>query len=120
MASARVPPVLDVEEPTEDSSADGHSRGPGADSKKLVANPLWGAPRSHGELLKLGLTVSQSTVAKYVVRCQKPPSGAICIRTAKGWPFRCELAALKVADESDSYGDLYTSCNSSTMAKADR
>ena len=29
-----------------------------------AANPLWGAPRIHGELLKLGLTVSQSTVAK--------------------------------------------------------
>ena len=29
------------------------------------ANPLWGAPRIHGELLKLGLTVSQATVSKY-------------------------------------------------------
>jgi hypothetical protein len=32
------------------------------------ANPLWGAPRIHGELLKLGLDVSQATVAKYMVR----------------------------------------------------
>jgi hypothetical protein len=32
------------------------------------ANPLWGAPRIHGELLKLGLTVAQRTVAKYMVR----------------------------------------------------
>ena len=32
------------------------------------ANPLWGAPRIHGELLKLGFTVSQSTVAKYLGR----------------------------------------------------
>src|SRR4029453_7503161 len=31
------------------------------------ANPLWGAPRIHGELLKLGLDVSQATVAKYIV-----------------------------------------------------
>ena len=30
-----------------------------------TANPLWGAPRIHGELLKLGIAVSQSTVAKY-------------------------------------------------------
>src|SRR5262245_30578463 len=30
------------------------------------ANPLWGAPRIHGELLKLGITVSQATVAKYM------------------------------------------------------
>jgi putative transposase len=38
------------------------------------ANPLWGAPRIHGELLKLGLTVSQATVSKYVLRHRKPPS----------------------------------------------
>jgi len=38
------------------------------------ANPLWGAPRIHGELLKLGLTVSQATVSKYMVRRQRPPS----------------------------------------------
>ena len=31
-------------------------------------NPLWGAPRIHGELLKLGFAVAQSTVAKYMVR----------------------------------------------------
>ena len=31
-----------------------------------AANPLWGAPRIHGELLKLGFAVSQSTVAKYL------------------------------------------------------
>src|SRR5437773_6450190 len=33
-----------------------------------LANPLWGAPRIHGELLKLGLAVSQATVAKYMGR----------------------------------------------------
>ena len=38
------------------------------------ANPLWGAPRIHGELLKLGLTVSQATISKYVLRQRKPPS----------------------------------------------
>jgi hypothetical protein len=32
------------------------------------ANPLWGAPRIHGELLKLGIEVSQGTVAKYMER----------------------------------------------------
>ena len=37
-------------------------------------NPLWGAPRIHGELLKLGITVSQATVSKYMVRHRKPPS----------------------------------------------
>jgi putative transposase len=38
------------------------------------ANPLWGAPRIHGELLKLGIAVSQSTVAKYMRRHSHPPS----------------------------------------------
>jgi len=38
------------------------------------ANPLWGAPRIHGELIKLGITVSQATVSKYIVRYRKPPS----------------------------------------------
>src|SRR6267143_1318941 len=35
---------------------------------------LWGAPRIHGELLKLGIAVAQSTVAKYLPRPGKPPS----------------------------------------------
>jgi putative transposase len=38
------------------------------------ANPLWGAPRLHGELLKLGIDVSQATVAKYMPRLRRPPS----------------------------------------------
>jgi len=38
------------------------------------ANPLWGAPRIHGELLKLGIAVAQSTVAKYLPRPGNPPS----------------------------------------------
>lgn len=39
-----------------------------------LANPQWGAPRIHGELLKLGIQLSQATVAKYMVRPRKPPS----------------------------------------------
>src|SRR6266540_4730567 len=39
-----------------------------------VANPLWGAPRIHGELVKLGIDVGQTTVAKYMVRRSQPPS----------------------------------------------
>lgn len=42
--------------------------------KMSSANPLWGAPRIHGELLKLGIEVSQATVAKYMARQRKPPS----------------------------------------------
>jgi len=39
-----------------------------------LANHLWGAPHIHGELLLLGIDVSQSTVAKYMVKRRSPPS----------------------------------------------
>ena len=39
-----------------------------------VDNPLWGAPRIHGELLKLGFDVGQTTVAKYMAQRRRPPS----------------------------------------------
>jgi hypothetical protein len=41
-------------------------------------NQLWGAPRIHGELLKLGFGVAQSTVAKYMVERRGPPSQGWC------------------------------------------
>jgi hypothetical protein len=50
-----------------------------------VANPLWGAPRIHGELLKLGIDVGQTSVAKYMARQRRPPS--------QGWKtFLCNHA----------------------------
>src|SRR5439155_17575366 len=39
-----------------------------------IANPLWGAPRIHGELLKLRIDVGQTTIAKYMVKHRRPPS----------------------------------------------
>src|SRR3954451_18319035 len=39
-----------------------------------VENPLWGAPRIHGELLKPGFEIAQSSVAKYMVKRRGPPS----------------------------------------------
>jgi transposase InsO family protein len=50
-----------------------------AELRKLIgemgrANPLWGAPHIHGELLKLGFDVAQSTVARYMCRGPWPPS----------------------------------------------
>src|SRR5665647_2706384 len=39
-----------------------------------MENSLWGAPRIHGELLKLGFDVAQSSVAKYMVKQHRPPS----------------------------------------------
>jgi transposase InsO family protein len=42
--------------------------------RKSRENPLWGAPRIHGELLMLGFEAAQSTVSKYMARPPKPPS----------------------------------------------
>src|SRR3954465_13226191 len=39
-----------------------------------IANPLWGAPRIHGELLKVGIDIGQTSVAKYMARRRGPPS----------------------------------------------
>ncbi len=38
------------------------------------ANPTWGAPRIHGELLKLGMNIGETSVSKYLDRHRKPPS----------------------------------------------
>ena len=42
--------------------------------KMSLANPRWGAPRIHGELLKLGIELSETTIAKYMAKHRKPPS----------------------------------------------
>ena len=42
--------------------------------KRCRENPLWGAPRIHGELLKLGIDVGETSVGKYIVRKRKPSS----------------------------------------------
>jgi putative transposase len=42
--------------------------------KRSRKNPLWGAPRIHGELLKLGFDIGETSVSKYMVRTRKPPS----------------------------------------------
>ncbi len=59
-------------------SRDGRPRTP-AEIRQLIremsiANPLWGAPRIHDELLKLGIAVGQTTVAKYMAKRRRPPS----------------------------------------------
>src|ERR1700760_4891479 len=42
-----------------------------------IENPLWGAPRIHGELLKLGFEIAQSTVGQYMLKRRGP--------TSQGW-----------------------------------
>ena len=39
-----------------------------------LTNPLWGAPRIHGELLKLGINIGQTSGAKYMAPRRRPPS----------------------------------------------
>jgi hypothetical protein len=39
-----------------------------------MSERMRGAPRIHGELLKLGIDIGESSVSKYMVRCRKPPS----------------------------------------------
>ena len=42
--------------------------------RMVVANPYWGAPRIHGELLKLGIAISERTVSRLMPKHLKPPS----------------------------------------------
>jgi hypothetical protein len=52
-----------------------------------IANPLWGAPRIHGELLKLGIDVGQTTVAKYMAKTKTASrSLKLLIATASAYP----------------------------------
>src|SRR5215813_10903638 len=68
-----------------------------------VENPLWGAPRIHGELLKLGFEVAQSSVAKYMVKRRGPPSQGwrgepSCLTTRRTLPpWTCSLSRLSVS-----------------------
>jgi putative transposase len=45
-----------------------------ANSGLARENPLWGAPRIHGELLKPGIDIGETSVSKYLKRRHKPPS----------------------------------------------
>src|SRR5215469_10577937 len=42
--------------------------------RMAAANPFWGGPRIHGELLKLGITISERTVSRMIPKHRKPPS----------------------------------------------
>jgi hypothetical protein len=71
MASRWLPIILALEI----ESAGWQANSPVGDIREMsIANPLWGAPRIHGELLKLGVGIGQTSVAKYMVRRRDPPS----------------------------------------------
>jgi hypothetical protein len=75
MASCRLATLLAMEE-----QKPGHGRpeiSPEIQSlirRISLDNPLWGAPRIHGELLKLGYDICQTSIAKYMVRRSGPPA----------------------------------------------
>ncbi|MFQ5767429.1 MAG: hypothetical protein ACE5ID_05535 [Acidobacteriota bacterium] len=69
------------------------------------ANPLWGAPRIHGELLKLGIDISQPTVARYMVRHRRPPGPS--------WRAFLENHTISL---SESWGHLWWPENHAIMA----
>jgi len=64
-----------------------------------IENPLWGAPRIHGELLKLGFEVAQSTVAKYMVKRSGPAS--------QGWRTFLQNHAPSIGDRDRIYGTRF-------------
>src|SRR3989449_8237145 len=66
--------LLGMEESTPTGSARDWDGSAGSHSADEPRQSSLGAPRIHGELLKLGLTVSQATVSKYIPRQRRPPS----------------------------------------------
>lgn len=75
LAPQRLPVVLDLEGPARATGTAGDSK----DVRDLIRNmsrenPLWGAPRIHGELLRLGIEIGETSVGKYLVRHRRPPS----------------------------------------------
>ena len=74
MASALRSSVLDLEGPTSHGPSGGLTRCPRVNSRDVYRKSTMGAPRIHGELLKLRISVSESTVATYMRRHPRPPS----------------------------------------------
>jgi hypothetical protein len=73
VASQRLSPLL-AAPITPSGAAQNGPRDPRSNPQDEPANPLWGAPRIHGELLKLGIDVSQATVGRYLPWRPKVPS----------------------------------------------
>ena len=74
LASGWLPLLLALEVALTGRTAEDRDGPPRVDPTYGIENPLWGAPRIHGELLKLGFEVAQSSVAKYMVKRRGPPS----------------------------------------------
>jgi hypothetical protein len=74
LASCGFPLVLAMEVAASPRQAKGTAEIRRLIREMSLANPVWGAPRIHGELLKLGIEIGQTSVAKYMARMGRPPS----------------------------------------------
>jgi transposase InsO family protein len=69
-------------------------------------NPLWGAPRIHGELLMLGIEVAESTVGRYMLRRRRPPSQGwkTFVRNHAAWIASIDLFVVRTISFKLLYG----------------
>src|SRR5215471_18763180 len=74
LAPQVLPSVLELQNPSRPTGAAGGFEKTSEIRRLSRENPLWGAPRIHGELLKLGIDVGETDVGKYLVRHRQPPS----------------------------------------------
>ena len=74
LASGRLALLLALEVAPTGRAAEDRDGPPCVDPADGHRDPLWGAPRIHGELLKLGIEVSQATISKYMLQSTRPPS----------------------------------------------
>ena len=63
-----------------------------------IENPLWGAPRIHGELLKLGFEVAQSSVAKYMVKRRRASKSGMAHLSAQPRAGHCRHGSVRCSD----------------------
>ena len=74
LASQGLSPVLELDFQAEEGRPEASPAVSALILKMAAANPLWGAPRIHGELLKLGTHISERTVSRLLPRKRRPPS----------------------------------------------
>src|SRR6516162_6517633 len=82
LASRRLPLVLALAFAPPFWPTENHSRASRSHRSMAAENPTWGAPRIHGELLKLGFEISESTVSRYLAQGTSSPDS-----TSAGSPF---------------------------------
>jgi hypothetical protein len=82
-----------------------------------ATNMGWGAPRIHGELLKLGIDISQATVSKYMVRQKKPPSQTWRTFLSNHTECLAAMDFLTVPRPPDFECFMYSSCSAMIAGK---